>query len=404
MSGAPRLIYLVTEDWYFWSHRLPMARAARDAGFRVGVATRVDAHGDRIRAEGFALYPLGWRRRDFGLLAGLRAIAEIHRLYRRERPALVHHVAMKSVVYGGLAAFAARVPAVVSSLTGLGYVFESGGLKARLARFPIRMALRLLLTWRRSVLVVQNEAHRSALVSLAPRAADRVLVIRGSGVDTRHFLPLPEPSDPPIVLGYVGRLLTDKGVRVLVDAYRRLVSRAQPVRLIIAGVPDPENPTSLSEAEVESWRTFPGLTWLGQVSDVREVWREAHIAVLPSFHEGMPKCLLEAAACGRPIVATDIPGCRAVAVPDVNALLVPVGDAAALADALERLVRDDGLRRRLGTASRAVVEPELSDERIGADTVALYRRFLSSAEPGTGRRSGRQDDNQRARSTPEPPS
>jgi glycosyltransferase involved in cell wall biosynthesis len=380
MSGAsPKLLYLVTEDWYFWSHRLPMARAALAAGFKVGVATRVDAHGERIRAEGFALHPLRWRRGDFGLVAGLRAITEIHRLYRRERPDLVHHISVKPAVYGGLAAFAARIPAVVSSLTGMGYSLASAGLGARMARLPMSLALRLLLAWRRSVLVIQNEAHRATLLALAPKAADRVVVIRGSGVDTRHFAALPDPSARPIAIGFVGRLLADKGVRVLIDAYRRLLARGVPVRLVLAGVPDPESPTSISGAEIKDWLTLSGLTWLGQVSDVRQVWAEAHIAVLPSFHEGLPKSLLEAAACARPIVATDIPGCREVAIPGRNALLVPVGDAPALADAIERLARDDDLRRRLGAVSRSVVEPDLSDLRIGAETVALYRRLAAQS-------------------------
>jgi len=376
-GGSPKLIYLVTEDWYFWSHRLPMARAALAAGFDVAVATRVEAHGERIRAEGFTLHPLRWRRGDFGPLAGLRAVAEIYRLYRRERPDLVHHVSIKSAVYGGFAAFAAGVPAVVSSLTGMGYALASEGLAARIARLPVNLALRLLLAWPRSVLVVQNEAHRRALLARAPGAASRIAVIRGSGVDTGHFTALPEPPGPPIVLGFVGRLLADKGVRVLIEAYRSMLARGTPVRLLLAGVPDPDSPTSIPEAEIEGWLSLPGLTWRGQVSDVREVWAEAHIAVLPSFHEGLPKSLLEAAACARPIVATDIPGCREVAIPDVNALVVPVGDAVALADAIERLVRDDALRRRLGAASRSVVEPGLSDARIGADTAALYRRLLA---------------------------
>jgi glycosyltransferase involved in cell wall biosynthesis len=376
-GGSPKLIYLVTEDWYFWSHRLPMARAALAAGFDVAVATRVEAHAARIRAEGFTVHPLRWRRGDFGPLAGLRAIAEIYRLYRRERPDLVHHVSIKSAVYGGVAAFAAGVPAVVSSLTGMGYALASEGVAARIARLPVILALRLLLAWPRSVLVVQNEAHRRALLARAPGAASRIAVIRGSGVDTGHFSALPEPPAPPIVLGFVGRLLADKGVRVLIEAYRTLLARGAPVRLLLAGVPDPESPTSIPEAEIEGWRSLPRLTWRGQVSDVREVWAEAHIAVLPSFHEGLPKSLLEAAACARPIVATDIPGCREVAITDVNALVVPVGDAVALADAIERLVRDDALRRRLGAASRSVVEPDLSDARIGADTAALYRRLLA---------------------------
>ena len=376
-GGPPKLLYLVTEDWAFWSHRLPMARAALAAGFKVGVATRVNAHGERIRAEGFALHPLSWRRGDFGPLGSLRAIAEIYRLYRRERPDLVHHVSVKPAIYGGLAAFLARIPVVVASLTGMGYSLESRDLRAHVTRIPVSLAIRLLLAWRRCVLVVQNQAHRATLLALAPGAADRIVLIRGSGVDTGRFTALPDPPERPVELGFVGRLLSDKGVRVLIEAYRRLLARGVPLRLVLAGLPDPENPTSIPEAEIQSWLALPGLTWLRQVSDVREVWARAHIAVLPSFHEGLPKSLLEAAACARPIVATDIPGCREVAIADLNALLVPVGDAAALTSAIERLAQDDGLRQRFGAASRSVVEPDLSDVHIGAETVALYRRFTT---------------------------
>ena len=378
MSGdPPKLIYLVTEDWAFWSHRLPMARAALAAGFKVGVATRVDAHGERIRAEGFAVHPLSWRRGDVGPLGALRSIAEIYRLYRRERPDLVHHVSVKPAIYGGLAAFMARIPVAVASLTGMGYSLASLDLKAHLTRLPVSLALRLLLAWRRSVLVVQNEAHRAALRALAPGAGNRIVLIRGSGVDTGHFTALPDPPERPVEVGFVGRMLSDKGVQVLIEAYRRLLARGVPLRLVLAGLPDPENPTSIPEAEIQGWLALPGLTWLRQVSDVREVWARAHIAVLPSFHEGLPKSLLEAAACARPIVATDIPGCREVAIADLNALIVPVGDAAALAHAIERLARDDGLRQRFGAAGRSVVEPDLSDARIGAETAALYRRLVA---------------------------
>lgn len=386
MASAPKLIYLVTEDWVFLSHRLPMARAARAAGFDVAVASRVEAHGDRIRAEGFTLHPLAWRRRDLGPMAALRAILEIYRLYRRERPDIVHHVALKPMIYGGVAALLAVRPAMVGSLTGTGYAFAATGLKARLMRLPITLVLRLLLVRRRSVVVVQNAGHLEMLERMAPGAGERIVVVRGSGIDTAKYQPLPDPEAPPVTVGFVGRLLADKGVRSLIDAYRLLIARGVPVRLLIAGTPDPENPTSIPEEEVRGWLALPGLSWLGHASDVREVWREAHIAVLPSLHEGLPKSLLEAAACGRPIVATDVPGCREIARPGVNALLVPVGDAPALADAIQQLVEDAALRRRFGAASRRAVDPDLSDAAIGAETVAIYRRLLDESgrdQPGT---------------------
>ncbi len=202
-----------------------------------------------------------------------------------------------------------------------------------------------------------------------------MFLIPGSGVDTERLKPLPEPPGP-ITVAYVGRLLADKGLRSLIAAQARLTARGQPIRLLIAGDPDPANPASIPPQEIADWRRQPGVELLGHVPDIATVWAKAHIAVLPSRREGLPKSLLEAAACGRPIVATDVPGCREIARPDVNALLVPVDDAAALADAMATLAQDAGLRARFGAAGRALVEREFSNARIGADIVALYRKLL----------------------------
>lgn len=381
MSGAaPKLLYLVTEDWYFWSHRLPMARAALAAGFRVGVATRVDAHGERIRAEGFALHPLGWRRHA-GPIAALRAVCEIARLYRRERPAIVHHVALKATILGAAAAALAGVPAVVGSINGMGYAFSSDRLTARLVRSPIRFALRRILGSLRHHMIVQNPEDRHMLLGLLPAASERVTIIPGSGVDVVHFRPLAEPPPEPLTIAVAGRMVQSKGIATVVEAQQRLRARGIAVRLLLAGVPDTENPASYQRAQLERWAALSGVEWLGHVEDIREVWARAHVAVQASAGDGLPKSLLEACACARPIVASDTPGCRAIAREGVNALLFPLGDAEALADAIQRLGRNEALRRRFGEAGRALVEADLSDVRIGADTAALYRRLLSS-RPG----------------------
>jgi len=372
----PKLIYLVTEDWYFWSHRLPMARAAQRAGFEVAVATRVAEHGERIRAEGFALHPLGWRRRDIGPWASLRAIAEIYRLYSRERPLLVHHVALKPAVLGSAAALLAGVPAVVNAVTGVGFVASSPSLRARLLRRPMDFALARLLERANCRVIVQNEDDRALLLSLSAGADERVVVIRGSGVDTAHFRAAPEPAAPPVVAGYAGRLLTDKGIATLIEAQQSLRRRGSDLRLVLAGAPDPENPSSIDTATLARWRALPGVTWLGEIGDIRTLWSAAHIAVLASRREGLPKSLLEAAAMGRPLVATDVPGCREIAHDGENALLVPPDDAVALAAALERLAGDAELRRRFGAASRGLVEGELAAGAVGAATVACYLSLL----------------------------
>jgi glycosyltransferase involved in cell wall biosynthesis len=285
-------------------------------------------------------------------------------------------VALKPAVLGSIAALLARVPAVINAVAGFGFVGTSPTLRARLLRWPLAFALTRLLERPNSRVIVQNEDDRQRLLTLHPAAHDRIVIIRGSGVDITHFHPTPEPPAPPITVGFVGRMLVDKGVPTLVEAQQRLQRRGIDVRLLLAGTPDPENPGSIDAATLARWQNFPGITWLGHQQDIRTVWSAAHIAVLPSRREGLPKSLLEAAAMGRPIVATDVPGCREIAHDGVNALLVPADDVDSLAAALERLAGDAAMRQRFGAASRRLVETDLAESAVGAATSKLYRHAL----------------------------
>jgi glycosyltransferase involved in cell wall biosynthesis len=372
-SSPPRLVYLVTEDWYFVSHRLPMARAARAAGFDVHVATRVHNHGDAIVAEGFTLHPVRWRRGSLNPRHLVATVRDVRALYRELIPDVVHHVALLPIVAGSLAA-AGRPIRCVNSINGLGAAFVSGSIKAMVARAGLNRTLRILLGRRHAMTLVQIAEDRDTLEAIGVDPA-RIEVIAGSGVDVEALTPCPEPAGP-VTVAYAGRLLEYKGVRTLVAAHDLLRRRGRDIRLLIAGLPDAANPTSISEHEIEAWKRRPDIAYLGFVDDIATVWASAHIAALPSRREGVPKSLLEAAACARPIVATDVPGCRAVARADVNALLVPPDDAAALAEAIDRLAQDAHLRRRFGDAGRALVEREFASDRIGEETVWLYQRLL----------------------------
>jgi glycosyltransferase involved in cell wall biosynthesis len=372
-SPAPRLIYLVTEDWYFMSHRLPMARAARTAGFDVHVATRVQDHGRAIEAEGFALHPIAWRRGSLDPRHLLGAGNDIRRLYREIKPDIAHHIALLPTVAGSLAATGLPIRRV-NSINGLGAMFASHTAKTLVVRAGLKVALRVVLGRRDSVALVQTADDRDELERIGIDPA-RIELIPGSGVDIDELKPCPEPAGP-ITVGFAGRLLEYKGVRTLVAAHDRLRQNGRDIRLLIAGLPDPANPTSISPDEIETWKQRPGIVYLGFVDAIATVWAAAHIAALPSRREGVPKSLLEAAACGRPIVATDVPGCRAIAHHDINALLVPPGDVEALASAIDRLAQDANLRRQYGAAGRALVEREFSSGRVGRDAVALYQRLL----------------------------
>jgi glycosyltransferase involved in cell wall biosynthesis len=306
----------------------------------------------------------------------VRVVREVRKLYRDLRPDLAHHVALPAAVVGSLAA--TGLPLVcLNALTGLGTMFIDDTAKVRMTRAPLRLALRVLLNRSLAAVLVQNLDDHAVIERLGVDR-DRIALIPGSGVDIDAMVPLPEPAGP-MTIAFAGRLVASKGIRTLLAAHERLAQRGRDVQLLIAGLPDPANPTSIRPQEIEAWTRRPNVKHLGFVEDIAALWAGAHIAVLPSHREGLPLSLLEAAACGRPLVATDVPGCRDIARADVNAFLVPLEDADALADAIERLALDPQLRRQFGKAGRELVEREFSSQRIGHDLIALYRRLLEHA-------------------------
>ncbi len=367
-----RLLFVVTEDWYFVSHRLPLAVAARAAGYEVTVATRIDRHSEPIRAAGLDLVPLELSRRGGNPLS---EIFSLWRLYRRVRPDIVHHVALKPVVYGSIAAMLAGTRAVVNAVAGLGWLFTAAHGWARLARPFLGRALALLLDRSRGITIVQNPEDQAMLQRAGVR--DRCLrLIRGSGVDVQAFRP-GDPAAGPACVMLVARMLRDKGVVEFVMAARRLAAQGIEARFVLVGDPDPANPATLTESDLLAWDGRDGVEWWGRRDDMPAVWRLAHVACLPSYREGLPKALLEAAATGLPIVATDAPGCREVVCDGDNGLLVPVRDATALAAALRRLITDAELRRRMGARSRQRAEAEFAQEIVIAETLAVYGALTS---------------------------
>lgn len=369
-----KLLYVVTEDWSFTLHRLPMARAAREAGYEVHVATRVVDCRQQIEAEGFVLHPITLKRGSLNPIAMLRTVRDLRQIYRSIRPDIVHHVALAPAVLGSLASLGLSLRKL-DALTGLGFVFTSATPRARLLRPFVQRLLGFLLGRPGTIVLVQNPDDRDAAEQLGVRT-EHIALIPGSGVDIDLLLPLPEPG-PPFTVGFVGRLLYDKGVQILVEAHRLLTERGQPFRLLLAGTPDVSNPASIPQSTLDQWRQTEGIVLLGQVANISTVWTEAHIAALPSRREGLPKSLLEAAACSRAMVATDVPGCREIVREGVTGLLVPTENPEALARAIARLMDDPELRQRYGRAARQAAVKEFSSERVGRDIVALYVRMLT---------------------------
>ncbi|ODA67178.1 N,N'-diacetylbacillosaminyl-diphospho-undecaprenol alpha-1,3-N-acetylgalactosaminyltransferase [Methyloligella halotolerans] len=370
-----RILFAVTEDWYFLSHRLPMARAARDAGFEVHVATRLNEGEDAIRAEGFIPHHLPLKRGSFSPIDLVKSAFGLRALLRELQPAILHNVAMKPILVGGLAALMSGQERVVNGLTGRGAVFTDKDRRVQFTKPLIAGMLGWLLCRDRSWTVVQNPDDAKLVEDLGV-AKDRIVLIPGSGVETETLVPLPVPPEP-VTAAYVGRMLAIKGVPTLIEAYATLGDPEPSFRLLLAGRCDPENPGSLAPEQLTEFASAFCIDWLGHVDDVREVWKQAHFAVLASSGgEGLPKSLLEAAACGRPMVATDVPGSREIAIDGKTAIVVPPDDPPALAAALDRMAKDADLRERLGANARNLVEEKFSADAIGQEIVALYRDIL----------------------------
>ena len=305
----------------------------------------------------------------------LESSAKFVNVYRLIEPDIAHHVSLQASLVGSLATVGLPLTCV-NAITGLGTSITGSGPKFSLARAIVKIAGPPLLNRRRSAVLVQNPDDRAALERLGIDRS-RIALIPGSGVNICALTPTLEPEGA-ITIAFVGRLIETKGVRVLVTAYDILQKRRHDIRLLIAGTPDPSNPSSITEKEIDSWRSRPNLIYLGFVEDISALWNKANIAVQPSLGgEGLPLSLLEAAACGRALIATDVPGNREIARQSINAEVVPANDAESLANAIERLADNPQLRRNYGMASRQLVEQEFSDERIGRDIVALYRRLLN---------------------------
>jgi len=367
----------VTEDWYFWAHRLSLARAARNAGYEVVVATRVARLGAQIRAEGLWLEPLRWIRGSINPLRLAADLWTVARLYRRLRPDIIHHVSLKPIVLGTAAARCVPHSVVVNALTGRGYIFTARTLRARVLAPLVSLLLRWLLRRPNTVVLLENDDDRNFVVDTIGVAVERTAVNPGSGIDTEHFHMLPMPQSEPITIGCAARMVGIKGIADLVAASRILRARHLPHRLLLAGATDPESPDAIPDEVLRQWAQQDGVEWLGQIADVRALWRQCHVAALASLGgEGVPLSLVEAAACGRPLVATNVPGSRDIARAGVNALVVPPSAPQLLADALERLIKDPAMRNTFAAESRRIAESTFSADQVLAATLALYDGLL----------------------------
>jgi glycosyltransferase involved in cell wall biosynthesis len=377
MTRRPKLLYLVSEDWYFVSHRLPLALAAKAAGFDVAVATRVGRHGAAIEDAGLRLIPISMARSSLAPVHELRTLREVTGLVAREAPDLVHNVALKPVIYGTHAARRAGIKGVVNALMGLGWVFSSDSAKARALRPFIAQALRYALSAPDTRTIVQNGDDAALLGDRALAPRDTIRLIRGSGVDPGNYRTDDAAAGTPLVV-LPARLLIAKGVREFISAAALLKSQGVNARFALVGEPDTDNPAAIAREEILDAVLAGHVEHWGWRNDMPDVFAEASLVCLPTFYgEGVPKALIEAAASARAIVATDVPGCREIVRPGDNGWLVPPRDVEALATALRQAIAQPGLCAEFGTRGRRKAEREFSLEAVIHATLGVYAELVA---------------------------
>ncbi len=370
-----KLLYLVTEDWYFCSHRMALAKAAQKEGYDITVVTRVRNDADRITRQGFTLLPVEMDRGGVNPLRELMTLFKIWKILYQEKPDIVHNIALKPVIYGGLAAYFCPRFKSVNLVAGLGAVFSSQKLKSRLVRPWVRILLKQIFQQSFCRIIVQNSEDLDVLVRQFKLDQRQVALIRGSGVDIHHYRLSPDPAGK-IRVALVSRMLWDKGVAEYVQAVDQLKKEGLDFDAVLVGIPDPENPASITRDQLDLWDREGVIEWSGYIDNIADIWRNTHIAVLPSYREGLPKCLLEAAASGRAIVTTDTSGCKEIVKEGVNGFLVPVQDVRILAEKMKQLIQNQKLRMKMGAEGRKMVEKAFSIERVNAETLQIYREVM----------------------------
>lgn len=368
------IIFVVNAPEFFLSHRLPLALAALKAGFQVHVATPDGPDVRNIQSMGFEHHVVPFARSGQNPLYELGTLLRLVKLFWRLKPTLVHLITIKPVLYGGIAARLAGIKSVVSAVSGLGTVFLADSLVARFRRRLVILLYQAAFKQKRLAVIFQNPDDCNVLLGIKALKDDQAKMIRGSGVKLEDYPCLPQPLGNTVVMA--ARLLRDKGVFEFIEAARLLQYRGVSVEMRLIGSPDPGNPTSVTQQELDQWENEDLVELLGFRKDIAVQYAEANIVCLPSYREGLPKSLVEAAACGRAVVTTDVPGCRDAITPGVTGLIVPVKDAVALADAIQTLVKDPELRNGMGQAGRALAEEAFTIEKIVEQHLVIYRELL----------------------------
>ena len=372
-----KIILFANTDWYLYNFRLPLAQSLQEGGYQVILLSPSGPYVERLQAQGFRWVNFPLSRRGLNPFAEGFTILRLLSLYQYEKPDIVHHFTIKCVLYGSLVARLIGIKSVVNSVTGLGYVFLAGGTIKNVLRWFITFFYRFVL--RGTKVIFQNPDDQQLFLEYRLVRENDAVLILGSGVDIERFVPKPEEAGEPIIV-FPGRLLWDKGVGEFVAAARMLQDEGVRARFVLVGESDPNNPACIPQEQIQEWIQKGDIEWWGWREDMNQVFAQAHLVCLPSYREGLPKSLIEAASSGRPIVTTDLPGCREVVQEGKNGLLVPARDPEALATAIRSLLQNQIQRQKMGALGRELAVSLFSESKIVAQTLGVYHSVYQPVE------------------------
>lgn len=368
-----KLFIVVNVDWFFLSHRLPIALEALKRGYDVTIlAIEEEGKGDEIRSYGLQFIPLPSSRGGRNIFSDLKLMNYLRKVYKKEKPDIIHHVAIKPVIYGSIAARFTKSPKVINAISGLGSNFTPNAGGSLTTRLIIGL-YKFSQSYPKIEVIVQNQDDEKLIKSMCNLPAKRVHIIKGSGVDIKVFKYVEEPNDEVVKVVLVSRMLWDKGIGEYVEAAKKLKAKfGDKVEFILVGKVDPQNKSTITEDQLNTWNEEGNVEWIGFQSDVKSLYEKSHIAVLPSYREGLPKSLVEALAIGRPVVTTDVPGCKEVIDDGISGYLVPAKDSKLLSDAVEKLITSKSKRKEFGINGRSKVEAEMSLSMVLDKTFNIY--------------------------------
>ncbi len=369
-----KLLFVVGVDWSFVSHRLPIAVEAIKQGYEVHIATAITDKREFMEAHGLVVHSLPLNRGSMNPLVELKTFFAIWKLFNQVRPDIAHLVTIKPVIYGGIAARFTAVKSIVAAVPGLGFVFIAKGIKAQIRKSIVAVLYRLALRQKNIKVIFQNPDDKKHIMAITGLPESKTIMISGSGVDLSQYENKPLPDGVPIVV-LAARLLKDKGVVEFVEAAGRLKKKGYNARFCLVGEPDLQNPSSITQAELLAWQAEANVEVWGYRADIPQVFAGAYMVVLPSYSEGLPKVLIEAAACGRAVVTTDVSGCRDAIEENVTGVLVPVKNSIALADAIERLLINKELCQKMGNAGRNLAEREFDVRSVVTKHIEIYKKI-----------------------------